>query len=100
MAPESHDLTETTRAMTKRGSDDLKKLAALQAALVRCSLNTPCIECPALTAAQPSKKTQMQKTAHDCQLSFVAFQRAQQVSAEKLRTVVNTVKLAVEDPST
>ncbi|KAI0275936.1 t-SNARE, partial [Russula aff. rugulosa BPL654] len=77
-----HDLTETTRAMTKHGSDDLKKLAALQATL-------------------PSKKTQMQKTAHDFQLSFVAFQRAQQVSAEKLRTVVKSVKLAVEeDPST
>lgn len=30
-----HDLTETTRAMTKRGSDDLKKLSALQATLVR-----------------------------------------------------------------
>jgi len=77
-----HDLTETTRAMTKSGSDDLKKLAALQATL-------------------PSRKTLMQKTAHDFQLSFVAFQRAQQVSAEKLRTVVNSVKLAVEeDPST
>jgi hypothetical protein len=36
---ESHDLTETTRAMTKRGSDDLKKLAALQATLVRCGPN-------------------------------------------------------------
>ncbi|KAH9986922.1 t-SNARE [Russula compacta] len=73
-----HDLTETTRAMTKRGSDDLKKLAALQATL-------------------PSKKTQMQKTAHDFQLSFVAFQRAQQASAEKQRTVVKSVKLAVEE---
>ena len=30
----SHDLTETTRAMAKRGSDDLKKLAALQVTLV------------------------------------------------------------------
>ena len=30
-----HDLTETTRAMAKRGSDDLKKLAAMQATLVR-----------------------------------------------------------------
>lgn len=30
-----HDLTETTRAMVKRGSDDLKKLASLQATLVR-----------------------------------------------------------------
>jgi hypothetical protein len=29
-----HDLTETTRAMVKRGSDDLKKLATLQATLV------------------------------------------------------------------
>ncbi|KAI9432408.1 t-SNARE [Lactarius psammicola] len=77
-----HDLTEATRAMTKRGSDDLKKLSALQVTL-------------------PSRKTQMQKTAHDFQLSFVAFQRAQQVSAEKQRTVVKSVKLAVEeDPET
>jgi hypothetical protein len=36
-----HDLTETTRAMTKRGSDDLKKLAALQATLVRPGSHTP-----------------------------------------------------------
>ena len=39
----------------------------------------------------------MQKTAHDFQLSFVAFQRAQQLSAEKQRTVVKNVKLAVEE---
>ncbi|KAH8994136.1 t-SNARE [Lactarius hatsudake] len=75
-----HDLMEATRAMTKRGSDDLKKLSALQAML-------------------PSKKTQMQKTAHDFQLSFVAFQHAQQVSAGKQRTVVKSVKLAVEEDS-
>ncbi len=31
----SHDLTESTRAMAKRGSDDLKKLAAMQTTLVR-----------------------------------------------------------------
>ena len=85
--------------MTKRGSDDLKKLAALQATLVYCGLLLHGLS--VLTALQPSKKTQMQKTAHDFQLSFVAFQRAQQVSAEKLRTVVKNVKLAVEeDPST
>jgi hypothetical protein len=29
-----HDLTETTRAMAKRGSDDLKKLAGIQATVV------------------------------------------------------------------
>ena len=29
-----HDLTETTRAMAKRGSGDLKNLSALQASLV------------------------------------------------------------------
>lgn len=29
-----HNLTETTRDMAKRGSEDLKKLAALQATLV------------------------------------------------------------------
>lgn len=30
-----HDLTETTRAMAKRGSEDLKKLSGLQSTLVR-----------------------------------------------------------------
>jgi syntaxin 7 len=43
----------------------------------------------------------MQKTAHDSQLSFVAFQRAQQASVEKQRTVVKSAKLSVEeDPAT
>ncbi|TFY51160.1 hypothetical protein EVG20_g11135, partial [Dentipellis fragilis] len=73
-----HDLGETTRAMAKRGSEDLKKLAALQATL-------------------PSRKTPLQKTSHDFQLSLVAFQRAQQVSAERQRTVVASSKLAVEE---
>ncbi|ETW82113.1 hypothetical protein HETIRDRAFT_475581 [Heterobasidion irregulare TC 32-1] len=73
-----HDLTETTRAMAKRGSDDLKKLAALQATL-------------------PGKKTAITKTSHDFQMSLVAFQRAQQVSAERQRTVVEGVKHAVEE---
>ncbi|KAI0700105.1 t-SNARE [Cytidiella melzeri] len=73
-----HDLTETTRAMAKRGSDDLKKLATLQASL-------------------PQHKTSLQKTSHDFQMSLVAFQRAQQVSAERQRTVVAGVKHAVED---
>lgn len=75
-----HDLTETTRAMAKRGSDELKKLAALQATL-------------------PRQKTSLQKTSHDFQLSLIAFQRAQQVSAERQRTVVEGVKLAVEEES-
>ncbi|EPT00245.1 hypothetical protein FOMPIDRAFT_1163240 [Fomitopsis schrenkii] len=73
-----HDLTESTRAMAKRGSDDLKKLSALQATL-------------------PRHKTPLQKTSHDFQLSLVAFQRAQQVSAERQRTVVQDVKIAVEE---
>ncbi|KXN83122.1 Syntaxin pep12 [Leucoagaricus sp. SymC.cos] len=73
-----HDLTESTRAMAKRGSEDLKKLSALQSNL-------------------PHQKTVLQKTSHDLQVSLVAFQRAQQVSAEKQRTVVQGVKLAVED---
>ncbi|KAI0762006.1 t-SNARE [Trametes elegans] len=73
-----HDLTESTRSMAKRGSDDLKKLAALQATL-------------------PQYKMLVQKTSHDFQLSLVAFQRAQQVSAERQRTVVEGVKHAVEE---
>ncbi|KAF9453117.1 t-SNARE [Macrolepiota fuliginosa MF-IS2] len=73
-----HDLTESTRAMAKRGSEDLKKLSSLQSSL-------------------PHQKTALQKTSHDLQMSFVAFQRAQEVSADKQRTVVQVVKLAVED---
>lgn len=73
-----HDLTETTRELVKRGTDDLKKLANIQNAL-------------------PHQKTPMQKTSHDLQLSLVAFQRAQKVSAERQRTVVEGVKQAVED---
>ncbi|KAG6812108.1 hypothetical protein H0H92_004337 [Tricholoma furcatifolium] len=33
-----HDLTETTRAMAKRGSEDLKKLSSLQISLVRTNI--------------------------------------------------------------
>ncbi|KAI8986176.1 t-SNARE [Trametes punicea] len=73
-----HDLTESTRLMVKRGSDDLKKLAAMQATL-------------------PGYKTSLQKTSHDFKLSLVAFERAQQVSAQRQRTVVEGVKLAVEE---
>ncbi|KAI0823155.1 t-SNARE [Trametes gibbosa] len=73
-----HDLTESTRSMAKRGSDDLKKLAAMQTPL-------------------PRYKTQLQKTSHDFQLSLVAFQRAQQVSIERQRTVVEGAKHAVEE---
>lgn len=34
MCVHRHDLAESTREMAKRGSDDLKKLVALQATLV------------------------------------------------------------------
>ncbi|KAJ7676081.1 t-SNARE [Mycena polygramma] len=73
-----HDLTETTRAMAKRGSDDLKKLSVMQMSL-------------------PHQKTALEKTSHDLQMSLVAFQRAQQVSAERQRTVVQGVRMAVDD---
>lgn len=46
---------------------------------------------------QPHQKTPLQKTSHDFQLSLVAFQRAQQVSAERQRAVVEGVKNAVEE---
>jgi len=64
--------------MVKRGSADLKKLAALQLNL-------------------PRQKNALQKTSHDLQLSLVSFQRAQQVSAERQRTVVEGVKIAVDE---
>ncbi|KAJ6480102.1 t-SNARE [Mycena vulgaris] len=73
-----HDLTDATRAMAKRGSDDLKKLSVLQMSL-------------------PHQKTALQKTSHDLEMSLVAFQRAQRVSAERQRTVVQGVRMAVDD---
>ncbi|KAG8930591.1 hypothetical protein FRC02_004012 [Tulasnella sp. 418] len=73
-----HDLTESTRDMVKRGTDDLKKLAGLQGSL-------------------PQYKTQLSKTSHDLQLSLVAFQQAQKSSAERQRTVVQGVKQAVDE---
>jgi len=75
-----HDLTDSTRAMAKRGSDDLKTLTAQQVKL-------------------PHQKASLQKTSHDFQLALVGFQRAQQLSAERQRTVVQGVKMAVEDNS-
>ncbi|KAF8319689.1 t-SNARE [Clavulina sp. PMI_390] len=73
-----HDLTESTRDMVKRGSDDLKRLVSLGNNL-------------------PQHKTAVQKTSHDMQLSLVAFQRAQKVSAERQRTVVETAKRVIDD---
>jgi len=73
-----HDLTETTRDMVKRSSDDLKRLSAFGNSL-------------------PQHKTLVQKTSHDMQLSLVAFQKAQKVSAERQRTVVEDSKRAVDE---
>ncbi|CAE7115532.1 unnamed protein product [Rhizoctonia solani] len=73
-----HELTETTRDLVKRGTDDLKTLSTLQRNL-------------------PQHKALLQKTSHDFQVSLVAFQQAQKVSAERQRTVVEGVKQAVED---
>jgi len=74
-----HDLTETTREMVKRGTDDLKRLVVLGGTL---------------------HKTAVQKTSHDMQLSLVAFQRAQKVSAERQRSVVENTKRVLDEEST
>ncbi|GJJ14175.1 hypothetical protein Clacol_008436 [Clathrus columnatus] len=76
-----HDITETTRQMAKRGTEDLKKLTT-----------TP--------TNSSQQKTILDKISHDFQLSVVAFQRAQQLSAERQRTVVEGIKIAVEEEET
>ncbi len=82
--------------MAKRGSDDLKRLAELQVTLVRGLHSQP--EVPSIDiATKPKQKTSLQKTSHDFQLSLVAFQRAQKHSADRQRTVVEGVKIAVDD---
>jgi len=73
-----HDLTETTREMVKRGTQDLKQLAILQSNL-------------------PHQASLLNKTSHDFQLSLAAFQNAQKLSAERQRTVVEVVKQTAED---
>ncbi|KAG7439759.1 t-SNARE [Guyanagaster necrorhizus] len=73
-----HDLTESSQSMVKRGSEDLKKLAVLQGGL-------------------PHQHASLQKTSHDFQLSLSSFQHAQRASAERQRTVVEGVRMAVED---
>lgn len=73
-----HELTEAARDLVKRGTDDLKTLSTLQQKL-------------------PQHKALLQKTSHDFQVSLVAFQRAQKVSAERQRSVVQGVKQAVEE---
>lgn len=52
---------------------------------------------PDMFCVQPRHKTAMQKTSHDLQLSLTAFQRAQRASVERQRTVVEGVKIAVDD---
>ena len=52
-----HHFTAITRAMIKRGSDDIMKLAAVQVRLVRPRSRTSCVGSQ-LIVAQPSKKTQ------------------------------------------
>ncbi|KIJ54537.1 hypothetical protein M422DRAFT_200350 [Sphaerobolus stellatus SS14] len=73
-----HNLTDSTRDMAKRGTEDLKKLTVLEKDL-------------------PHQHAALTKTSHDFQVSLTALQRAQQVSAERQRTVVEGVKIAVED---
>jgi hypothetical protein len=88
--------------MSKRGSDDLKKLSALQATLV-VTFTKYEVVLRRLTVFfwhKPHQKTALQKTSHDLRISLVAFQRAQQVSAERQRTVVEVVKQAIDDDRT
>jgi hypothetical protein len=93
----SHDLTETTREMVKRGTDDLKRLATIGNTLV-CVFNSPYVNLGFdFSKRQPQHKTAVQKTSHDMQLSLVAFQRAQKVSAERQRTVVEDTKRVIDE---
>ncbi|KAG9047792.1 hypothetical protein FS842_000548, partial [Serendipita sp. 407] len=64
--------------MIKRGTDDLKQLAVLQAGLLH-------------------QQSLLKKTSHDFQLSLAAFQNAQKLSADRQRTVVEVVKQTAGD---
>lgn len=81
--------------MVKRGSEDLKKLSAMQS--VRSSFILVHIHVPYIFMKQP-QDTLVQKISQDFQTSFVAFHEAQKASAERQRTVVQAVRMAVEQP--
>lgn len=96
---QSHDLTETTREMVKRGTDDLKRLTVIGNTV--CTYNPPDVRLDLDSSLpQPQHKTALQKTSHDMQLSLVAFQRAQKVSAERQRTVVENSKRIIDEETT
>ena len=93
--------------MIKRGTHDLKQLASTQSNLVRplfYALRPLLIDLclvssiphrPSFTPralSQPHHSALLKKTSHDFQLSLVAFQNAQKLSAERQRTVVQVVK--------
>lgn len=86
--------------MVKRSSDDLKRLATLGNSLV-CFQDTfvPPFSVVLFTRQpfQPQHKTAVQKTSHDMQLSLIAFQKAQKVSAERQRTVVENTRRVIEE---
>jgi hypothetical protein len=46
---------------------------------------------------KPATKTALEKLSHDFQLAVVAFQRAQQLSAERQRTVVQSSRAAADE---
>jgi syntaxin 7 len=83
--------------MAKRGTEDLKKLAVAQASLVHGFIAFFCSQILLMTLPQPHQRGALQKTSHDFQMSFMAFQKASQLSADKQRTVVESVKIAVDE---
>lgn len=92
---ERHDLTETTRAMAKRGSEDLKKLFGLQSTLVCYTISQKHLVsqlCCSPIRKRPFRRPRMTSNCHSSH--FNAHSR----SARRDRGYwCRGVKLAVED---
>ncbi|KAL1411264.1 SNAP receptor [Vanrija albida] len=76
-----HNLTESTRDMVKRSTEDVKVLAAF----------------PTGGAGQAARKPIQAKLSREYTAALQGFQRAQRLSVEKQRTTVEVQKRAVEE---
>lgn len=80
-ADNRHNLTESTRDMVKKSTDDVKKLASL----------------PTGGPGQSHRKPVQAKLSREFGNALQSFQRVQRLSAERQRTVVDVQKRAVEE---
>lgn len=96
-----HNLTEATREMVKRSTDDVKKVAAWPTETRTGvgsfdhveTIHTMLISSP----VQPSRTAAQAKLSKDFTAALSSFQKVSRLSAEKQKVAVATQKRRVDD---